>query len=645
MKKVLLIVFSIFFFNLSNLNSQCTSGIYESYAILSINGGANTFYDMQASTANADFNGLNLGTFNNSQSIVIRGGQIKTFKCNGRNITGGNFNYRVYLTSSPSGSYAALSTGFLSNDAGGCGGNQTWQNADGITNVLTGLSSGNYTIEVYSEASYNSCGNGTHFSSNGGSNYKATFNVAPTITVSNSNLAQFTTQNLARNSTNLPISRFQIEVANGGPAVLSSLSFTTPSDGVNSSYTQNDLANFRAYYTTTTTFSTSNLITGLTAQNSGKALTTTGEPITFSGLTQSLSNGTYYIWITADVLSGATAGRTLTVNAPTLTASTGSVSGSSTATGVQTIIAGSPVNYFLQDNPAGTAANWNTLANGSGTTLGSLNTSDVNLIVDNETAATIIGDLTLGSNSKIIVSQGTDAKLTITSGVVTGTIDVGTNGTLEINTASIPTLGTLATGSTVTYGHLGAQNIQNKTYANLTIDGSGTKTLPSALSVNGNLALNAGTLADAGFTLTLGGNITGTGTHSGAGKILMTTASSTISGATLGNLELNNATGFSLTGSPTVNGALALTSGNLSIGNNTLTLGGAVSGSGNLVGSSSSNLAINGTAGTINFAQTTDANRTTLTGTNALQDLTLGNSGSAILGNKVNLFRTLTVGT
>ncbi|MEP6513015.1 MAG: hypothetical protein ABJA79_04060, partial [Parafilimonas sp.] len=107
--------------------SQATNGIYESYAILSINGGANAFYDMNAVTPNPDFQGAALGSFNSSNSLVVKGGQNKTFKCNGGDITGGNLNYRVWLTSAgASGSFTAIPMSFVSNDAGGCGGNQTW---------------------------------------------------------------------------------------------------------------------------------------------------------------------------------------------------------------------------------------------------------------------------------------------------------------------------------------------------------------------------------------------------------------------------------------------------------------------------------------------------------------------------------------
>lgn len=161
-----------------NIAANAQSGIYESYTILSINGSANKYYDMNAATGNTDFNGNNLGNFFPGSTLVVKGGQNKTFKCGGCDITNGFLQYRVYLTSGgPSGAFTGLSMNFLSNDAGGCGGNQTWQGTGGTTNIIGGLSTpGNYTLEVYTTADYQFCGNGTNYSNNGGANYKATFN-------------------------------------------------------------------------------------------------------------------------------------------------------------------------------------------------------------------------------------------------------------------------------------------------------------------------------------------------------------------------------------------------------------------------------------------------------------------------------------
>jgi hypothetical protein len=151
------------------------TGIYESYIILNINNAGNTFYDLNASTANIDFSGANLGTFlTGNNTLVIAGGENKTYKCSGGDITGGNTNYRVYLSSGSAPSFTSLAMSWVSNDAGGCGGNQTWRINNNTTNIISSLAPGAYTLEVYSDAPgwpY------TAYASNSGANYKASFTV------------------------------------------------------------------------------------------------------------------------------------------------------------------------------------------------------------------------------------------------------------------------------------------------------------------------------------------------------------------------------------------------------------------------------------------------------------------------------------
>ena len=84
------------------------------------------------------------------------------------------------------------------------------------------------------------------------------------------------------------------------------------------------------------------------------------------------------------------------------------------------------------------------------------------------------------------------------------------------------------------------------------------------------------------------------------------------------------------TGNVSVNGTTA-NNGVIAIGANTLTVNGAVSGSGTFTGGSSSNLTITGTSGTINFDQTTPGI------TNVLKNLTLSGSGTTTLGNALNI--------
>ena len=166
------------------LMAQCVPansnvGVFETYVVMNAAGAGNQFYDLAASTTNPDFNAASLGTFGCNGSLIIAGGENKTFKCNGCNVTGSTLRYRVYPTGSPSGSFIGVNLPFSANLAGGCGGDQRWQNTANTTNIITGLNPGNYTVQVYSETAYNSCGTGTCFASNGGANYAATFIVGP----------------------------------------------------------------------------------------------------------------------------------------------------------------------------------------------------------------------------------------------------------------------------------------------------------------------------------------------------------------------------------------------------------------------------------------------------------------------------------
>jgi hypothetical protein len=106
-----------------------------------------------------------------------------------------------------------------------------------------------------------------------------------------------------------------------------------------------------------------------------------------------------------------------------------------------------------------------------------------------------------------------------------------------------------------------------------------------------------GILADSGFVLTVFGNITGTGSHTGLGKILMSGANKTVSGISLSNVEMSNSAGFTLSGSATILGTLTFTSGTLSIGANTLTIQKLIAGTRtNLLAGTTSSLTISGDA-------------------------------------------------
>ena len=160
------------------------AGIFDDFAI--VNTSSVTYYDLGTSTANPDFQGASLGTFFTSDNLQL-GGQTKTFKNNGTDVTGAAIFYRIW-SGSESGSFSNLNYAFQIDNVNGNGGDQQWgtdvAGSNGTAfytpNLLIGLPNGNYTLEVYTRITTNGINAATEiFSNNGGSNFEATFTVIP----------------------------------------------------------------------------------------------------------------------------------------------------------------------------------------------------------------------------------------------------------------------------------------------------------------------------------------------------------------------------------------------------------------------------------------------------------------------------------
>lgn len=168
------------------------TGFYDYfYVITSLNGGSNTFNQVTTGTTPGDgaASGYNLasdgvnpaflsfGTLTISDTLTLKGFEYKTWNDNSSSVTFANLYWRVYATGSPSGSFAQIQS---NTPVSINGNNKTWQVLDGSTNILSGLASGNYTLEIYTESytnGINTAGNIFGFSS--GSNPTATFSVVP----------------------------------------------------------------------------------------------------------------------------------------------------------------------------------------------------------------------------------------------------------------------------------------------------------------------------------------------------------------------------------------------------------------------------------------------------------------------------------
>jgi hypothetical protein len=110
--------------------------------------------------------------------------------------------------------------------------------------------------------------------------------------------------NISIGNTNNIIYQMSFAVTLNGTE-LNSLTVTTGGN-----YQTGDLtaSSFKLWYNTSNTFGTAAQI------GTSQAIVASGNNVTFSGLTQSISSGTTgYVWVTVDVSSGATAGRTINI--------------------------------------------------------------------------------------------------------------------------------------------------------------------------------------------------------------------------------------------------------------------------------------------------------------------------------------------
>ncbi|MEI6754775.1 MAG: T9SS type A sorting domain-containing protein, partial [Paludibacter sp.] len=198
------------------------------------------------------------------------------------------------------------------------------------------------------------------------------------------------------------------------------------------------------------------------------------------------------------------------------------------------------------------------------------------------TSATL---LTVTGATVTLTNNGTISASTALSG--TGGLVQGTNGILNIGgTSGITTLTATTTGNTVNYNGA-AQTVKTGNYYNLTLSGSGTKTLLTGttliggnftlsgtasttgvvgLTVNGDLTIGTGTTLNSGaFIHTIDGNwINNGGTFTaGTGTVTLTGSGKTIGGTTsttFNNLTINSG-GTTLNSNETVSNILTLRSG------------------------------------------------------------------------------------
>ncbi|MFL5772125.1 MAG: hypothetical protein ACJ75F_03140, partial [Flavisolibacter sp.] len=144
------------------------------------------------------FNNSNLGVHTrNSGTLILRGGEVRTFKTPGvANVCSVRMYYRVYPSAGVPGSFSTIDLAFADDcntgtfpSGGSCAaGDQKWNRviANGETVPyapvnLTSLAAGNYTLEVYYDVTGSSTSttlcDETVVLNNSGNNYKATFTI------------------------------------------------------------------------------------------------------------------------------------------------------------------------------------------------------------------------------------------------------------------------------------------------------------------------------------------------------------------------------------------------------------------------------------------------------------------------------------
>ena len=153
------------------------------------------------------------------------------------------------------------------------------------------------------------------------------------------------------------------------------------------------------------------------------------------------------------------------------------------------------------------------------------------------TGQTLTLDQNGAPDGSLSIATGTFdlSTFTVNSSAAGATLTVSNRATLKIGgTNSFPanyTRHTLGTSSTVEYSGT-AQTVSAETYGDLTLSGSGVKTLTSVTTINGNLTLSGMATATTAAALTIGGNLdAGSGTtFTVAGFTIGVTGTTSVSG-------------------------------------------------------------------------------------------------------------------
>lgn len=148
------------------------AGIWQTYIVLQVDTPANQWY---AGGENADgateFDTLHLQNFN---SLKVVGGEVKSWKNNGGDVTGASMSFRL-VPQGGSGTYTEVNLPFFEDLPNQ--GDQKWQSVAEDYELADTLTAGVYKLETFWKITTSV---GDRFDNNGGNNYKAMVTVWPT---------------------------------------------------------------------------------------------------------------------------------------------------------------------------------------------------------------------------------------------------------------------------------------------------------------------------------------------------------------------------------------------------------------------------------------------------------------------------------
>jgi hypothetical protein len=243
--------------------------------------------------------------------------------------------------------------------------------------------------------------------------------------------------------------------------------------------------------------------------------------------------------------------------------------------------------YSKSTGDISSTTTWGRNTDGTGAAPASFLNDGQIFFLRNQAAPTLTSAFTIaGIASKLVVGDSTNTiNFSIPSSYAyNGPLDLSPNGNVTVTNAVTPQFGTISDNTTVTFNATSTQNVYGTTYYNLTLSGSGTKTLVNGVSgitfTNNNFTIGSGvSFNNSGIDITVAGTSTGitnNGTMTGAGTLtysLLDVSTSIAGNGTYSNLEINAATSttaktITLSGAVIITDTLLLTDGTVANGSN-----------------------------------------------------------------------------